>query len=106
MHETTPAPTPDRAASDTTLAWGTALAVALVPVAFLFGALAGMAEEVHPEAVAVLKVFWFASWTTTPLLALAFRLLRRRPALAAAARWSGWIAMVPPPVTILLACRL
>lgn len=91
---------------NTALAWATALALALVPVAFLFGALGGMAEQTHPEAVAVLKVFWLASWTATPLLALAGWLLRRRPALISAGRWAGWIAVVPVPVTILLACRL
>ncbi|MEU3721703.1 hypothetical protein [Streptomyces sp. NPDC031705] len=99
MNDTTPA-------SDTALTWGTVLAVALSPVAFVFGALAGMASEVHPEAVAVVMVFWFASWTLTPVLAVACWLLRRRPALATAARWAGWIAVVPPPVTILLASRL
>ncbi|MFJ3878494.1 hypothetical protein ACIPW5_13650 [Streptomyces sp. NPDC090077] len=46
-----------RESNDTALAWATALALALVPVAFLFGALGGMAEQAHPEAVAVLKVF-------------------------------------------------
>ncbi|MFF5704616.1 hypothetical protein ACFY7H_19240 [Streptomyces sp. NPDC012794] len=103
MHETQ---TPGSPASGTALAWATALAMALIPVAFLFGALAGMAEQVHPETVAVVKVFWLASWTAAPLLALAGLLLRRRPALAAAGRWAGWIAVIPAPVTILLACRL
>ncbi|RSS61098.1 hypothetical protein EF912_07535 [Streptomyces sp. WAC07061] len=95
-----------RESKNTALAWSTALALALVPVAFVFGALGGMAEQVHPEAVAVLKVFWLASWAATPPLALAGWLLRRRPALVAAGRWTGWIAVVPVPVTILLASRL
>ncbi|MGE7388695.1 hypothetical protein ACQKM2_24805 [Streptomyces sp. NPDC004126] len=95
-----------RETENTALAWTTALALALVPVAFVFGALGEMAEQVHPEAVAVLKVFWLASWAATPPLALVGWLLRRRPALASAGRWTGWIAVAPVPVTILLACQL
>lgn len=111
MHETALSPTTDRAAAgspaaDAVLRYVTSLAVALIPVAFLFGALAGMAEEVHPRTVAVVTVCWFGSWTATPLLVAAFWLCRRRPALAAAGRWAGWVATLPPTVTIVLALGL
>ncbi|MCX4852057.1 hypothetical protein OHB19_43955 [Streptomyces sp. NBC_00893] len=110
MHETTPSLTTDRAAAtsatDAALRWVTTLAVALIPVAFVFGALAGMAAEVHPQTVAVLRVCWFGSWTVTPLLVVAFWLCRRHPALVMAGRWAGWVATVPPTVTILLALGL
>lgn len=110
MHETAPSPATDRPAetpaSDVVLRWVTTLAVALTPVAFVFGALAGMATEVHPQTVAVVTVCWFGSWTATPLLVVAFWLCRRHPALARAGRWAGWIATVPPTVTILLTLGL
>ncbi|MYX98280.1 hypothetical protein GT045_26590 [Streptomyces sp. SID486] len=110
MHETTPFLTTDRAAAvpvtDLVLRWVTALALALIPMAFLFGAFAGMAAEVHPQTVAVVTVCWFGSWTATPLLVLAFWLCRRHPALARTGRWAGWVAPVPPAVTILLALGL
>ncbi|MEU3829052.1 hypothetical protein AB0F36_27595 [Streptomyces sp. NPDC029080] len=110
MHETTPFLTTDHAAAapvtDLVLRWVTALALALIPMAFLFGAFAGMAAEVHPQTVAVVTVCWFGSWTATPLLVLAFWLCRRHPALVRAARWAGWVAPVPPAVTILLALGL
>ncbi|WP_331743137.1 hypothetical protein OG239_43150 (plasmid) [Streptomyces sp. NBC_00868] len=110
MHETTPALTADRAAetlaTDVVLRWVTTLAVALIPVAFLFGALAGIAQEVHPQTVAVVMVCWFGSWTATPLLVVTFWLCRRNPALARAGRWAGWVAPIPPTVTILLALGL
>lgn len=111
MHETAPSPTTDRAAAgtsaaDVVLRYVTSLALALIPVAFLFGALAGMAEEVHPRTVAVVTVCWFGSWTATPLLVAAFWLCRRRPALAAAGRWAGWVATLPPTVTVVLALGL
>ncbi|WP_234344077.1 hypothetical protein [Streptomyces sp. WM6372] len=112
MYETTPAPAPstDRAAeapfTDRVLMWVTALSVALIPVAVLFGGLAQMAAEVHPRTAAVVMAGWWASWTATPLLALAFRLSLRHPALAPAGRWAGWIAPVPPTLTILLVLGL
>ncbi|WP_328623076.1 hypothetical protein [Streptomyces sp. NBC_00354] len=110
MHETTPFLTTDRAAAtpvtDVVLRWVTTLAVALIPMAFLFGAFAGMAAEVHPRTVAVVTVCWFGSWTATPLLVVAFWLCRRHPTLARAGRWAGWVAPVPPTVTILLALGL
>ncbi|MFF2192983.1 hypothetical protein [Streptomyces sp. NPDC058157] len=110
MHETTPSLSAERPAAtpaiDVVLMWATTLAVALIPVAFVFGALAGMAAEVHPQTVAVVTVCWFGSWTATPLLAVFFWLCRRRPTLAPVARWAGWVAPVPPAVTILLALGL
>ncbi|MFD7834049.1 hypothetical protein [Streptomyces sp. NPDC059761] len=110
MHQTPPAPTTGPAAEtpavDEVLMWATTLAVALIPVAFLFGALAPMAAEVHPQTVAVVTACWWASWTATPLLAVAFRLSRRHPALTAAGRWAGWAAPVAPTVTILLTLGL
>ncbi|MFF0219880.1 hypothetical protein [Streptomyces vinaceus] len=110
MHETTPVLTTDRAAAtpvtDVVLRWVTTLTVALIPMAFLFGAFAGMAAEVHPQTVAVVTVCWFGSWTATPLLIVAFLLCRRQPALARAGRWAGWVAPIPPTVTILLALGL
>ncbi|MFB7784477.1 hypothetical protein ACFY0N_20635 [Streptomyces vinaceus] len=111
MHETAPSPTTARApdgapAADVVLRWATSLAVALIPVAFVFGALAGMASEVRPRTVAVVTVFWFGSWTATPLLVAAFWLCRRRPALATAARWAGWLATLPPTLTTALALCL
>ncbi|MGW7102505.1 hypothetical protein [Streptomyces sp. NPDC054838] len=110
MHETMPGPTTDRAAEtpaiDEVLMWATTLSVALIPVAFLFGGLAQMAADVHPQTVAVVTAGWWASWTATPLLAVAFRLSLRHPALAPAGRWAGWIAPVPPTLTILLALGL
>ncbi|MFI6149606.1 hypothetical protein [Streptomyces sp. NPDC051109] len=112
MHDTTPAPTTDGAAEnpavDGVLMWTTTLSVALIPVALLFGGLAQMAANVHPHTVSVVTAGWWVSWTATPLLALAFRLsLRRpRPALARAGRWAGWMATVPPTLTILLALGL
>ncbi|MFF4330698.1 hypothetical protein ACFYZT_29845 [Streptomyces sp. NPDC001591] len=105
--ETTPSLPTDRTAgtpaTDVVLRWVTTLAGASIPMAFLFGALAGMAADVHPETVAVVRVCWFGSWTVTPLLVAAFWLCRRRPALAGAGRLAGWVAPVPPTVTILLA---
>ncbi|MEU3409551.1 hypothetical protein ABZ766_37160 [Streptomyces sp. NPDC006670] len=56
--------------------------------------------------MAVVTACWFASWTATPLLVVAFWLSRRHPALARAGRWAGWIATVPPTVTILLTLGL
>ncbi|WP_331734424.1 MULTISPECIES: hypothetical protein [unclassified Streptomyces] len=110
MHETTPSLTTDRAAetstTDAALRWVTTLAVALIPVAFVFGALAGMAAEAHPQTVAVVRACWFGSWTATPLLVVTFWLCRRHPALAMAGRWAGRVATVPPTVTILLALGL
>lgn len=110
MHETTPFLTTDETASTPVthmvLPWVTTLAVAMIPMAFLYGALAGMAAEVHPQTVAVVTVFWFGSWTATPLLVVIFWLWRRHPALARAGRWAGWVAPVPPTVTILLALGL
>ncbi|MFG2985682.1 hypothetical protein ACGFYQ_31240 [Streptomyces sp. NPDC048258] len=110
MHETTSALTTDRAAGtsaiDGVLMWATALTVALIPVALLFGGLAQMAAEVHPQTVAVVTACWWASWTATPLLVVAFRLCVRHPTLARAGRWAGWLAPVPPTVTILLALGL
>ncbi|MFI5641636.1 hypothetical protein ACIA8H_30030 [Streptomyces goshikiensis] len=110
MHETSSFLTADRAAvtpgTDVVLRWVTGLAVALIPMAFLFGAFAGMAAEVRPRTVAVVTVCWFGSWTATPLLVVAFWLCRRHPALARAGRWAGWVAPVPPTVTILLSLGL
>ncbi|MER7000368.1 hypothetical protein [Streptomyces sp. NPDC000410] len=110
MDETTPAPTADRtdgtSATDGVLMWTTTLAIALIPVALLFGGLAQMAAEVHPGTVAVVTACWWASWTATPLLAVAFRLSQRHPALRTAGRWAGWIAPVPPTVTVLLSLGL
>ncbi|WP_412079461.1 hypothetical protein ACLF6K_38515 (plasmid) [Streptomyces xanthophaeus] len=110
MHETTPFLTTDQTAAapvtDTALRWVTALAVAMIPMAFLFGAFAGMAAEVHPQTVAVVTVCWFGSWTATPLLVVTFWLWRRHPTRARAGRWAGWVAPVPPTVTILLALGL
>ncbi|MGW6875869.1 hypothetical protein [Streptomyces xanthophaeus] len=110
MHETTPAPTTHRAAEtpaiDVVLMWATTLAVALIPVALLFGGLAQMAAQVHPQTVAVVTACWWASWTATPLLVVAFRLSLRHPTLASAGRWAGWAALVSPTVTILLALGL
>ncbi|MFF9865735.1 hypothetical protein ACF1G0_09945 [Streptomyces sp. NPDC013953] len=111
MHTTTtPAPAAGRAAEpsalDTGLVWATALALALVPVAFLYGAMAGMAADVHPRTVAVVTVCWWASWTATPPLVLAFRLGLGRPRLATAGRWAGCAACVPPVATIVLALGL
>ncbi|MBT2511827.1 hypothetical protein J7I98_39930 [Streptomyces sp. ISL-98] len=110
MHETPPALTADRAAEtpaiDEVSMWATALTVALIPVAFFFGGLAGMATEVHPQTVAVVKACWWASWTATPLLVVASRLPFRRTALARASYWAGWAAPVPPAVAILLTLSL
>ncbi|MFF3863680.1 hypothetical protein [Streptomyces sp. NPDC002209] len=110
MHETTPFLTSDRTAAtpvtDVALRWVTTLAAALIPMAFLFGAFAGMAAEAHPRTVAVVTVCWFGSWTATPLLVAAFWLSRDHPALARAGRWAGWVAPVPPTVTILLTLGL
>ncbi|MFF4187219.1 hypothetical protein ACFYZ9_28905 [Streptomyces sp. NPDC001691] len=110
MHETKPTlttvPTAEAHTTDVVLRWVTILTVALIPVAFVFGALAGMAVEIHPQTVAVVTVCWFGSWTATPLLVLAFWLCRSHPALARAGRWAGWVATVPPTVTILLTLGL
>ncbi|MEU5811028.1 hypothetical protein [Streptomyces sp. NPDC047718] len=114
MHETTPAsaPAPTSApaagshSADGVLTWATTLAVALTPVAFFFGGLAQTAAEVHPRTVAVVTACWWASWTATPLLAVVFRLSRRTPTLARAGRWAGWIATLPPTLTILLSLGL
>ncbi|MER6218230.1 hypothetical protein ABT213_29785 [Streptomyces sp. NPDC001674] len=110
MDETTPSLTTGGAAetpaTDVALLWVTTLAVALIPMAFLFGALAGMAADVHPGTVAIVTVCWFGSWTVTPLLVAAFWLCRRRPALVGAGRLAGWVAPIPPTVTILLALGL
>ncbi|RPK44677.1 hypothetical protein EES37_16070 [Streptomyces sp. ADI91-18] len=111
MHETTPslvtAPATEARATDVVLRWVTVLTVvALIPVAFVFGAFAGMAAEVHPQTVAVVTVGWFGSWTATPLLVVTFWLFRSHPALARAGRWAGRVATVPPTVTILLALGL
>ncbi|MFD5417344.1 hypothetical protein ACFWJT_04790 [Streptomyces sp. NPDC127069] len=110
MHETSRSLSTDRSvgtpAADVVLMWVTTLAVALIPVAFIFGALAGLAAEVHPQTVEVLRVCWFGSWTATPVLAVFFWLCRRHPALATAGRWAGWVAPVPPTATILLALGL
>ncbi|MEU4733291.1 hypothetical protein [Streptomyces sp. NPDC023588] len=110
MPETFPDLTTDSAAetpvTSGALMWATTVAVALIPVAFLFGGLAPMAAEVHPQTVAVVTACWWASWTATPLLVTAFWLSLRYPALAAAGRWAGWAAPVPPTMTILLALGL
>ncbi|MFJ9967257.1 hypothetical protein [Streptomyces avermitilis] len=110
MHETasslTTVPTSEAPATDVVLRWVTILTVALIPVAFVFGALAGMAAEIHPQTVAVVTVCWFGSWTATPLLVVAFWLCRGHPALARAGRWAGWVAALPPAVTILLVLGL
>ncbi|MET9959551.1 hypothetical protein ABZ128_10805 [Streptomyces sp. NPDC006326] len=110
MHETTSAPPADRCAETSAggevSIWTTVATVAMIPVAFVFGALAGMAEEVHPQTVAVLIICWWASWTVTPLLVVASRLPLRHRALARARRWAGWIAPLPPTITILLSLSL
>ncbi|MEU9236057.1 hypothetical protein [Streptomyces subrutilus] len=110
MHETNPALAADRAAAtpatDVMLLWATALTVGLIPVALLFGGLAQMASEVHPKTVAVVMACWWASWTATPLLVVAFWLSLRHPTLARAGRWAGWAAPVPTTVTILLVLGL
>ncbi|MER7467959.1 hypothetical protein [Streptomyces sp. NPDC097981] len=110
MHETTSVLPADRAAETRAVGrvsiWVTAATVALIPVAFLFGCLAGMAQEVHPQTVAVLIVFWFASWTATPVLVVASRLPLKHPTLTRARRWAGWLALLPPTVTILLSLGL
>ncbi|MBB5932756.1 hypothetical protein [Streptomyces echinatus] len=109
MHETIPALT-DSSAGTPAIGkvpmWTTAATVALIPVAFTFGCLAGMATEIHPQTAAVLITCWWASWTVTPLLVLLSRLPLRHPTLASACRWAGWGAPVPPAVTILLTLGL
>ncbi|WP_455409939.1 hypothetical protein [Streptomyces hiroshimensis] len=110
MHEIAPALTTDRAAEPPAVGevsmWTTAFTLALVPVAFFFGGLAQMATEVHPQIVAVVMACWWASWTATPLLVVASRLSPRHPALARAGRWAGWVAPIPPTVTVLLTLGL
>ncbi|MEV6394533.1 hypothetical protein AB0M39_07060 [Streptomyces sp. NPDC051907] len=110
MDETTPALNTGRAAEtravDVVLMYVTTLAVALIPVALLFGGMAQMAAAVHPQTVAVVIVGWWASWTATPLLVAAFRLSLRHPALTTAGRWAGWVAPVAPTVTVLLSLGL
>ncbi|MCT9089643.1 hypothetical protein N4G70_12245 [Streptomyces sp. ASQP_92] len=109
MHETIPTladSTPITRSTGTIPMWVTAAALALIPLAFTFGALAGMAADVHPQTVAVLTPCWWASWTLTPLLVVFSRLPLRHPALAAACRWAGWGALIPPAVTVLLALGL
>ncbi|MGW4689887.1 hypothetical protein ACWEPM_34080 [Streptomyces sp. NPDC004244] len=108
MHET--ASTVDRAPETQAIPkvpmWVTAATVALIPIAFVFGCLAGMAREVHPQTVAVLIICWWASWTVTPLLVVASRLPLRHPSLAKAGRWAGWVALLPPTATIILTLGL
>ncbi|MFE2147502.1 hypothetical protein ACFXA3_38225 [Streptomyces sp. NPDC059456] len=110
MHEISSPPSAGRddetPAAGKVSTWATVATVALIPVAFTFGALAGMAEQVHPRTVAVLIICWWASWTVTPLLVVASRLPVRHPALAMARRWAGWLAPLPPTVTILLSLGL
>lgn len=110
MHETTSVPPADRAAETPAIGrvsiWVTVATVAMIPVAFTFGCLAGMARDVHPQTVAVLIICWWASWTLTPVLSVASRLHLRHPTLARACRWAGWIAPLPPTVTILLSLSL
>ncbi|MFE2283818.1 hypothetical protein ACFXDJ_06565 [Streptomyces sp. NPDC059443] len=86
--------------------WTTALTVTLIPVAFLFGGLAGMATEARPQSVAVITACWWASWTATPLLVVTSRLPLRRAAWAGACYWAGWTAPLPPAATILLTLTL
>ncbi|WTQ63703.1 hypothetical protein OG851_02910 [Streptomyces sp. NBC_00161] len=109
MHETIPAQT-DRAAETPAIGkvsiWTTVATVVLIPVAFTFGCLAGMATEIHPQTAAVLITCWWASWTVTPLLVVVSRLTLRHPTLARACRWAGWSAPFPPAVTILLTLGL
>ncbi|KPH97524.1 hypothetical protein OV450_5817 [Actinobacteria bacterium OV450] len=113
MHETTETTltlTTERASETPVIGkvsmWSTAVTVALIPVAFAFGCLAGMATEVHPQTAAVLITCWWASWTVTPLLVVVSRLPVRHPVLARACRWAGWAAPLPPTVTILLTLGL
>lgn len=110
MHETTPARRTDSAtetpAVEKALTWATTLAVALIPMALLFGGLAQMAAEAHPRTVALVTACWWASLTATPLLMVAFRLSLRHPALTRPGRWAGWAALVPPTATILLTLGL
>ncbi|WP_371614284.1 hypothetical protein [Streptomyces sp. NBC_00454] len=86
--------------------WVTALTVAMLPVAFLFGALAGMATQENPQTVAVVTACWWASWTATPLLVVASRLPLHRTVWARAGYWAGWAAPLPPATTILLTLTL
>lgn len=86
--------------------WTTASTVALILVAFFFGALAAMATDAHPRTVAVTTAFWWASWTATPLLVVVSRLFPGRPALARGRRWAGRAALLPPVVVILLTLTL
>ncbi|MFD0378508.1 MULTISPECIES: hypothetical protein [Streptomyces] len=106
MHETPPPQTASRPAEvpgpEGVSPWTTAWTLALVPVAFFFGGLAPMATAAHPGTVAVVKALWCASWTLTPLLALASRSLAARPALTVAGRWTARAALVPPVAVILL----
>ncbi|WP_236245966.1 hypothetical protein [Streptomyces sp. CC210A] len=110
MSETTPARPADRTAGPPAPApvpvWATAATVALIPVALLFGAFAGMAADRYPQTVALVVTGWYASWTVTPLLVVASRLRPRRPAWAGLCRWAGWAAPIPPAVTILLVLGL
>ncbi|MFE2875147.1 hypothetical protein ACFXG6_15420 [Streptomyces roseus] len=109
MHETIPALT-DSSAGTPAIGkvpmWTTAATVALIPVAFAFGGLAGMAAEIHPQTEAVVTTCWWASWTVTPLLVLLSQLPLRHSTLARACRWAGWSAPVAPAVTILLTLGL
>ncbi|WP_330300292.1 hypothetical protein [Streptomyces sp. NBC_00503] len=110
MYKTTPAldlghPAQTPAAHQVAM-WVTALTVALIPVAFLFGGLAPMAAQDHPQTVAVVTACWWASWTATPLLVVASRLPLHRTAWAWAGYWAGWAAPLPPATTILLTLTL
>ncbi|MEU6314418.1 hypothetical protein [Streptomyces sp. NPDC047014] len=93
-------------AHDVILRWATTAAMGLVPVAFLIGGLAPMAAREHPGTVAVVTAGWWASWTVTPLLVVAYHLLGRHLRTAPVAPWAGWAATVPPVVTILLGLGL
>ncbi|MFI5980028.1 hypothetical protein ACIBEA_04020 [Streptomyces sp. NPDC051555] len=95
--------------------WATGLAVLLVPLALLYGAVAPMATDgCGPDdcarsleaTLAVIMACWFASWTVTPFLVVASWLFPRRPGYAPVRRYAGWIALVPPVIVVLLAFTL
>ncbi|MFD7029565.1 hypothetical protein ACFWAR_16150 [Streptomyces sp. NPDC059917] len=95
--------------------WTTGLAVLLVPVALLFGALAPMAtDSCGPDdcarsleaTLAVVMTCWFASLTVSPLLVVASWLFPRRPGYARVRRYAGWLGLIPPVIVILLVFTL
>ncbi|GAA0273482.1 hypothetical protein GCM10010302_08880 [Streptomyces polychromogenes] len=106
MRETTQDPTATPPAGAEPSWRTTGWALALIPVAFFFGALAPMAGDAHPRTVAVTTALWWAAWTVSPLLVLVSRLLPDRPAPARAGRWAGRAALVPPVAVILLTLTL